>query len=40
VPEDQKRFTAINAEWFETHDTSGEWRARTERHEDTAGTGN
>jgi formate hydrogenlyase subunit 6/NADH:ubiquinone oxidoreductase subunit I len=39
VPEDQKQYTAINAEWFEAHDTSGEWRARTERH-DEAGTGN
>jgi NAD-dependent dihydropyrimidine dehydrogenase PreA subunit len=34
VPEDQKRFTAINAEWFESHDTSGAWRSRTERHEE------
>jgi ferredoxin len=33
VPEDQKRFIEINAEWFKTHDTSGAWRSRTERHE-------
>lgn len=33
VPEDQKRFTEINADWFKTHDTSGAWRARTERHD-------
>ncbi|MEX0682651.1 MAG: ferredoxin family protein [Dehalococcoidia bacterium] len=33
VPEDQKRFTEMNADWFKTHDTSGAWRARTERHD-------
>ena len=33
VPAEQKQFTEINAEWFKTHDTSGAWRSRTERHE-------
>lgn len=33
VPADQKQFIEINAEWFKTHDTSGAWRSRTERHE-------
>jgi NAD-dependent dihydropyrimidine dehydrogenase PreA subunit len=33
VPEQWKRYTPLNAEWFKQHDTSGEWRARTERHD-------
>ena len=33
VPEDQKKFTPINAEWFEAHDTSGAWRSTAERHD-------
>jgi len=33
APEDQKKFTAINAEWFKTHDTSGAWRSTAERHD-------
>jgi NAD-dependent dihydropyrimidine dehydrogenase PreA subunit len=31
VPADQKRFIEINADWFKTHDTSGGFRARSER---------
>ena len=33
VPEDQKKFAAINAEWFEKHDTSGAWRSTADRHD-------
>jgi Fe-S-cluster-containing hydrogenase component 2 len=33
VPEDQKKFTPINAKWFEEHDTSGAWRSTAERHD-------
>lgn len=33
VPEQWKHYTPLNAEWFKEHDTSGEWRARTERHD-------
>ena len=33
VPEHWKQYTPLNAEWFKEHDTSGEWRARTERHD-------
>ena len=32
VPEQWKHYTPLNAEWFKTHEFSGEWRARTERH--------
>ncbi len=34
APEDQKRLTAIKAEWSQAHDTSGAWRSTAERHED------
>ncbi len=34
VVEDQKKFTAINAEWCETHDTSVVWRSTAERHDE------
>lgn len=33
VPAEQRQFVEINADWFKTHDTSGAWRSRTERHE-------
>ena len=33
VPEQWKHYTRLNAEWFKEHDTSGQWRARTERHD-------
>lgn len=33
VPEQWKHYTPLNAEWFKEHDTSGEWRTRTERHD-------
>ena len=34
VPEQWKNYIGINADWFKTHDTSGGFRARTERHLD------
>ena len=33
APEDQKKFTAINADWFKAHDTSGAWRSTAKRHD-------
>jgi NAD-dependent dihydropyrimidine dehydrogenase PreA subunit len=33
VPPDQNAFIAVNADWFKSHETGGEWRARTERHD-------
>ena len=33
VPQQWKHYTPLNAGWFKEHDTSGEWRARTERHD-------
>ena len=32
TPEQWKNYIEINAEWFNTHDTSGGFRARTDRH--------
>jgi NAD-dependent dihydropyrimidine dehydrogenase PreA subunit len=33
VPEQWKQFIEINAQWFQTHDTTGAWRSRADRHE-------
>ncbi len=33
VPEQWKHYTPLNAAFFKEHDTSGAWRARTERHD-------
>ncbi len=35
VPEGQKQYTKINADWFLTNETSDKWRSRTERTEGT-----
>lgn len=32
VPDDMKKYIDVNAEWFQTHEVSGQFRARTERH--------
>jgi NAD-dependent dihydropyrimidine dehydrogenase PreA subunit len=32
TPDQWKNYIDINTEWFKTHDTSGGFRARTERH--------
>lgn len=32
APEDMKKYVQINADWFKTHETSGEWRSRSDRH--------
>jgi NAD-dependent dihydropyrimidine dehydrogenase PreA subunit len=34
TPDQWKNFIDGNAEWFKTHDTSGGFRSRTERHLD------
>jgi NAD-dependent dihydropyrimidine dehydrogenase PreA subunit len=35
VPAEWKQYTEINADWFKTHETSDQWRARNERAEGT-----
>ncbi len=32
VPEEWKSYIDKNKEWFQTHETSGEFRQRSERH--------
>ena len=32
VPAQWKSYVETNTEWFQTHETSGAFRARTERH--------
>ncbi len=32
VPEEWKSYTDKNKEWFQTHETSGEFRQSSERH--------
>jgi len=32
APDQWKNYIDVNAEWFKNHDTSGGFRARTERH--------
>jgi NAD-dependent dihydropyrimidine dehydrogenase PreA subunit len=35
VPAQWKEYNEINANWFKTHETAAQWRARTERTEGT-----
>lgn len=35
VPDGQKQFIQINADWFKSNETSDRWRARAERTEGT-----
>ena len=32
VPDQWKQYTQINADWFKTHETSGVYRAPSDRH--------